>query len=247
VSGPGRDGAATERLCLASGIVAGALYLAGAAIFVGVVVPVMPALDAPPAVRVAFYAAMGRSVAYRGVSYLGQLQLFFLLPFLGALVGVLRRAERGSGALAWTVFAAGVALALIPPFAMLLEDHLLLGLAAAQAEPAVVNAVDGLVPLSFALAGFPQALVLAGTSALLARVGIIGRWLARAGLVVGALSLAGTGTLVWGAMFPASHLASLLFRVWLIALCIALLRSRVDRRSGGIGLRSARRAAAAHV
>jgi hypothetical protein len=220
----------TDRLCLASGIVAGALYLAGAALFVAVIAPQMPSLDAPAVGRATFYASMSRSAAYRGVSYLGLLQLLFLVPFFGALAGVLRSTERGDGALSRTVHAAGVGLALVTPMTILLEDHLMLGFAAAGVDATVVNAVDGLVPLSFALAGFPQALVLAGTSALLPRHGLLPRWLGRFGLVVAALSLAGTGTLVTGAMFPVSHLASLLFRVWLIAISMALLR-RPDGRS----------------
>lgn len=106
----------------------------------------------------------------------------------------------------------------------MLEDHLMLGSAAAGGDSATVAALDGLGPLSIALGGFPQALVLTGTAVLLPRQGIVPRWIGWLGRVVAVLSVVGTGTLVLGAMFPSSHLASLLFRVWLLALSLVLLR-----------------------
>jgi hypothetical protein len=213
-----------DRLCFGSGVVAATLFFAAVALFVAVIVPQMPPVDAPAAVRTEFYAAMGSSAVYRSISYLGELQALFLLPFFGGLHGLLRRVERGSGAVASSVFAAGIALTVITPFAILLEDHLMLGLAGAGADSVTVAAIDGIVPLSMAFSGFPQAIVLAGVAILLPRRGIVPRWIGRFGLGVAVLSLIGTGTLVSGAMFAVSHLASLLARVWLLALSVVLLR-----------------------
>jgi hypothetical protein len=215
---------ALERLALGGGVVAALLYVAAAALFVGAIVPRMPPFDAPAATRAAFYASMHGHPPYQAISYLGEAQLAFLLPFFGGLLGVLRRAEGGSGAVSFSVFAAGVALAVITPLAMLVEDHLLLGFAAAGVDPAIVTTVDGLVPVSFALSGFPQAVVLAGTTAVLRGRGVVPRWTGWLGLGVAALSLAGTATIVAGELFPVSHLASLLTRVWVLALAVSLLR-----------------------
>lgn len=206
----------------ASGIAAGAAYLLATAIFVVAIVPLLPPLSASASVRAAFYATASESLVYRASSYLGQLQLLLLLPFFGALLGVLRREEGGEAPLAHTVFGAGIAFAVVSPLALMIEDHLLLGLAAAHADPTIAVAFDGLVPVSFALAGMAQALVLWGTTVVLRRRGRIGRGLAWSGVALAALSVAGTATLVRGAFFPVSHAAALLARVWLLALAIAL-------------------------
>jgi hypothetical protein len=96
-----------DRLALASGIAAAALHLAGAVLFIALVLPELPPLAAPAPERAAFYARMARSAVYRGISFLGELQLLLLLPFFGGLRGILARAEGGSGSIASTVFGAG--------------------------------------------------------------------------------------------------------------------------------------------
>src|SRR5689334_23780717 len=85
-----------ERLALASGAVAAALYLAGAALFIVTVAPHLPPLDAPAAERAAFYAQQSHSLIYRLVSYLGEAQMAFLILFFGGLFGLVRRVERGA-------------------------------------------------------------------------------------------------------------------------------------------------------
>lgn len=213
-----------ERVTLASGAIAGALYLAGAAIFLGFVAPHMPAMDAPVADQAAFYAQQSGSMLYRLVSYFGQAQMAFLILFFGGLYGVLRRAEGDSDSLAAAVMVAGSAIAVITPLAIMLEDHLLLGLAAAHADPVVVRAFDGMGPLSFALSGFPQAVVLGGTAALLLSRRLIPAWIGWFGVALAVLGLLGTGTLISVAFFPLAALTTLLFRVWLVALSLALVR-----------------------
>jgi hypothetical protein len=213
-----------ERACLTSGILSAIAHIAFLAIFIGLIAPSMPPLDAPAAQAAAFYAEQSRNPIYLLVSYLFQAQLLFLLPFFGGLYGVLRRAEGGSGALAATVFASGVAVAVISPLAEMIEHHLLLGLAAAQADPIVVRGFDGMAPVSFALGGFPQALVLGGVAALLLRRGRVPRWLGWSGLGLAALSLIATGTLITPDMVFFGMGAALLFKLWIMALSIVLLR-----------------------
>lgn len=213
-----------DRLSFASGIAAAVLYLVGAALFITFILPELPALDAPAAERAAFYAEMSRNLLYRSVSYLGELQMVLLLLFFGGLFGVLRRSEGGSGALSAAVFGAGVTLAVITPIVIMLEDHLMLGFAVAGVDPVIVSSIDGTGPLSFALGGFPQALVLGGTAALLLPRRGMPRWLGWSGVALAVLSLLGTGTLVATAIFPLSVLAMLLFRLWMLALGIELLR-----------------------
>jgi hypothetical protein len=214
-----------EPLALASGAVAAAIYLAGAALFIGFVVPHMPPIDAPAAQHAGFYAEQSQSLIYRLVAYSSEAQMAFLLLFFGGLFGVLRRAERGGDALAAAVFMAGSAIAVISPLANMFENHLLLGLAAAGSDPLTVRAFDGLVPLSFALSGFPQAVVLGGTAATLLSQRLIPRWIGWFGIALGVVGLIGTGTLVIADLFPIAALSTLLFRVWLLALSVALFRS----------------------
>lgn len=214
-----------ERLALASGIVAAAVPLAAAAIFIAFIVPDLPPMEVPAAQAAVFYKEMSQSAIYHLVSYLGEAQMLFLLLFFGGLFGLLRRAEGGSGSLAATVFAAGVALAVIAPLAIMIEDHLLLGMAAAGVDPVIVRSNDGLGPLSFALSGFPQVVVLAGTAALLLSKRLAPRWIGWLGFVVAALGLIGTGTPAMIELFPFAVLAMLLFKVWLLVLSIALLKN----------------------
>jgi hypothetical protein len=220
-----------ERMTLASGIVAAALFIAATAIFIGFIAPGMPPIDAPAEEFASFVAESSRSVPSALFSYLSAAQTTFVVLFFGGLFGVLRRAEGGSGALATAVFAAGLAIAIITPLATMIETHLLDGFALGGVDPAATKAVDGIAPLSLALSGFPQAVVLGGTAALLLSRRFVPRWLGWAGLALGALSLVGTGTLVVGpSLFPITALGTLLFWIWILALSVALLQ-RSDKES----------------
>lgn len=215
-------GARWERITLASGAVAAGLFLAGAVLFIGFVAPSMPAMDAQPAEQVAFYALQAANPIYRMVSLLGEAQMPFLLLFFGGLLGVLRRAERGEGALSLAVFAAGIAIAVIAPFAIMIEDHLLLGMATSHIDPLIVRSFDGIGPVAFGLSGYPQALVLLGTAALLGRQ--LPRWISWLGVGIAALCVVACGTPVAGQLFPFAAISTLLFRVWLLALSVTLAR-----------------------
>ncbi len=214
-----------ERLSFASGIAAAAFSLTGAALFIAFVVPDLPALDAPAAERAAFYAEMSRNLLYRSVSYIGELQMLLLLLFFGGLFGVLRRSEGGSGALSLAVFGAGIALSVISPLAIMIEDFLVLGFAEAGVDPAIVTNLDGFGPLSFALSGFPRVLVLCGTAALLLPRRLMPRWLGWSGVALAVLSLLGTGTLVAAEIFPLAAVSMLLFYLWIATFSIGALRT----------------------
>jgi hypothetical protein len=212
-----------ERWSFVSGIVASVLFIVGTVVFVVVIAPDLPGIGAPAIERATFYRAMSDNALYRSISYLGAAQMMFMLLFFGGLFGVLRRAEGATGALSFGVFGAGIAVSLIAPLAILVEDHLMLGFAASGIDPMIVSSIDGLGPLSFALGGFPQAIVLAGTSVVLHRRRQIPIVLAWVGYLLALASIVGTGTLMRGAMFPLSSLSMVLFRLWLIALCLSVL------------------------
>ncbi len=213
-----------ERLAFASGMLAAALYIASAAIFAAFVVSQMPPMDAPASQVAAFYAEQSRGILYRLVSYMGQAEMPLLMLFFGGLYGVLRRAEGGSGSLAAAVFAAGIAGAVILPIIIVVENHVLLGLAAAGGDPLTVRAFDGMGPVAFGLIGFAQALVAGGTAALLRSQSSAPRGLTGLTYAVVLVSLVGTGTQVLAGLFPIAALATLLFRIWIVVLSVVLLR-----------------------
>lgn len=213
-----------ERLTYLNGALAGGIQVAFTVLFFAFVLPHLAPLDATDAQFAAVMAQQSHNPLYLLSSFLLVVQLPFLAVFFGGLHGLLRRAEGGSGALAGGVFAAGIALALITPLACLIEDHLLLGLAAAGADPVIVRAMDGLVPLSLAVSGLAQMVVLVGTGMILGRVGLLPRWLARAGYGCALVSLLGVSTLAAADLFPLALLATLLFKLWLIGVSVALLR-----------------------
>jgi hypothetical protein len=212
-----------ERVAFVAGILAALLHITFLAIFIGAIAPGMPPMDASAAQAVAFYAEQSRNPTYLIVSYLFQAQILFLLLFFGGLFAAMRRAEQGSSALAAAVFGAGIAIAVISPLVEMIEHHLLLGLAAAGGDAVIVRGFDGMAPVSFALCGFPQAIVLGGASALMFSGRLGPRWLGWAGVVLAALSLVSTSTLITPSMVFIGMLVALLFKLWILALSIALL------------------------
>jgi hypothetical protein len=224
-------GSRWERLAFAGGLAAAVLYLGGVALFGAFVVPQMPPLDAPAAQVARFYAAQSAGGLYPLVSYLGHAELPLLLLFFGGLFGVLRRAEGGSEALAAAVFAGGVVGAVILPIVFVIENHVLLGLAAAGGDALTVRAFDGMGPVSFGLSGFTQAVVVGGTAALLRVEPRVPPWLQWYAIAVVVVSLIGTGTLMVNSLFPIAALATLLYRIWILVLSGVLLRSSTPART----------------
>jgi len=214
---------------LAGGIVAGSFFIASMALFIGLVAPHMPPLEAPAAVRAAFYAEQAANPVYAWSRLLIMAQLAPLALLFGGLYAVLRRAEGGSGALAGAVFAAGMFSTLLAPVAELVEGHLLLGLAAAGADPLVAVGFDGMTPVALGISGIPQLVVLAGCGLLLGG-GLLPRWIAWFGYLVAALGLLSAAVIAVPQLVFVGLLGAILFKVWLIALSVALLRRPYETR-----------------
>ncbi len=212
------------RPLLASGVIAGLLYIGSMGLFIAFIAPHLPPLDAPATQQAAFYAEQARNPLYSLIRYMIMAQLAPLALFFGALFSTLRRAEGHDAPLSVAVLVAGIMTSLISPLVEMIEGHLLLGLAASAGDPVVTRTFDGMTPVSFALSGFPQAVVLAGTALLVIRQHIAPRWIAWFGLLLAVISLLGTGTLLSASWFFVGTLSSILFKVWIIALSVALLR-----------------------
>lgn len=211
-----------ERPMIAAGVGAGACFLASMAIFIGLVMPHMPPIDAPVATLVAFYAEQAASPIYTATRLLIFAQLALLPLLFGGLYPVLRRAEGGSGALAAAVFAAGTLGAVLAPVVELIEGKLLLGLAAAGADPVVTLQFDGMTPIAFGLSGFVQLVVLVGVGLLLG--GLVPRWVSWLGYLTALLGMVGAAVLAAQPFFAVALLSAILYKVWMIALSVALLR-----------------------
>lgn len=212
-----------EPLMLAGGIVAGICFIASMGLFVGLVAPGMPPIDAAPAVKAAFYATQAASPVYTWTRLLIFAQLAPLAMLFGGLYPVLRRAEGGGGALASAVLAAGLFASLLSPVSELVEGHMLLGLAAAGADPLVTVGFDGMTPVAFGLSGIPQLVVLVGVGLLLGGR-LVPRWVAWLGYLTAALGLLGAAVIAAQPLFFLGILGAILYKVWMIALSVALLR-----------------------
>lgn len=219
---------------LAGGIVGGAMFIASIGLFIGAVAPHMPPVGAGASERAAFYAAMAASPLYALTRLLIMTQLAPLALFFGGLYPLLRRAEGGSGALASAVFAAGILGSLLAPVVELVEGHLLLGLSSAGADPIVAVGFDGMTPVAFGLGGMPQLVVLLGAALLLGAERSTPRWIHWLGYTAALVGLLGVGVIVLPDLFFLGLLSALLYKVWMVALSVALLR-RSERVRPALG------------
>jgi hypothetical protein len=224
-----RDYAARdERRLLFSGVLFGVANLIGLVFILAFFATSHPPMDATPV-----EAAVGfRDAALMvGIgTFLAMLGLPLGLLFLGGLGSYLRRV--GDGPLLGAANSAGIAALVIPALGSLVSA---IGPAigasdTSAAAGAVVKAIDGVMPMSVALAGFPRVVLILGVLVLLARAGLVGRGLKVSGSAIAVLGLVGTGTFILQPLFGLASLASLLFAAWLTALALVLLR-RGDRIS----------------
>jgi hypothetical protein len=220
---------ADERRMLLSGVLVGAISLIGVVFVAAFFATTHPAMDATPV-----EAAVGFRDAAAMVSlgtFLAVLPLPFALVFLGGLDGVLRRL--GGGPLVPAAVSAGVLSFLIPSIGALVSSVTpAIGAAdTSAAAGAVVKALDGVMPLSVALAGFPRAVMLIAVVILLARAGLAGRAMTITGITIAVLGILGTGTFVVQGLFPLASISQLLFVAWVTALSLVLLR-RLKRPEG---------------
>jgi hypothetical protein len=99
-----------------------------------------------------------------------------------------------------------------------------LDLAQAGGDAITVSTIDAIAPYSLALSAFARAVFIGALAIpLMGRRGRL-RWIGWSGAAVAVLSLLGTITLVFGTAFPVLAASTLLFDLWLLALCIVLLR-----------------------
>ena len=145
-----------------------------------------------------------------------------LLGFLGAVHVRLRRVDR-TGTLATVAVAAGALLALIWPLGGLLHD-VALETAAAGTDLRILGGWDAVAPFSLAFSVFARVFFV-GSIALALRATGRAPWLVRTAAVIVVLSLAGSATLVSGAMFPLLALSSLGYELWVGALAWHWLRA----------------------
>jgi hypothetical protein len=217
-----------ERRLLFCGALVGLTTLVGLVFIV-----VFFATSHPPMDATAVEAAIGfrDAGAMVGIgTLLAVLPLLFALPFLGGLRSALGRAD--GGPLVAVASSAGLAAFLIPAIGSLVSAVTpAIGAAdTSTAAGAVVKAIDGVMPLSVAQAGFPRAVLLVAVVVLLARAGLAGRGLRISAYGIAALSLAGTGTLLVQGLFPLASLSMLLFVAWLTTVGLKLRGSRAQAR-----------------
>jgi hypothetical protein len=176
--------------------------------------------DGPSAAAVAAY-----HVAHRGALLASEvavgLALLAFIPFLAGLVPVIWRAGQEVLAVAVAI-SGGVFVAM--GFVSNAAETALIGVADAN-QPAAVLALDqlqGRTPIVWTITALVAALSLAGW-----RTGLVGRWLAVAGLVAAAVFLLGSIFSVLGRTPEGgSSLVGVgLFIVWMLALSLSLWRT----------------------
>lgn len=214
-----------ERLLLRGGLIAAVPYLAGIAFAIWFLNTTHPAFDASP-----LDAAIGfRDNAWKiGVgTVLFVLPMPFVLMFLGGLTSVLRRS---GAALASTALAAGlVDVALFNAATMVSSITSTIGaLDASNTTGAVIKAIDGVLPVTIAVAGLARAVLVGCSAVLLRRSGLAGRGVRAFSWVLVVLGIAGLGTVLTPAMFPITELAMILTWVWM-AVIGSRLPSRLSR------------------
>lgn len=175
----------------------------------------------------------GRSVldaadAYRLGNYVFMLAGVLLLGFLGAVHVRLRQADP-TGVLATVAVAAGTLLTLIWPLAAVLHD-VALDAAETGADVRLLGAWDAVAPYSLAFSALPRAFLLVAVAVGL-RLSGGPRWLERSGLVIAALSVIGSATLVGAGFFPVLALSTLAYELWIGALAWHWLRVPRPARS----------------
>ncbi|MDQ4138382.1 MAG: hypothetical protein M3116_05995 [Actinomycetota bacterium] len=217
-----------ERRLLFSGVLFGVANLTGLIFILAFFATTHPPMDATPVEAAVGFRDAGLMVGIG--TFLAMLGLPLGLLFLGGLGSVLRRA--GDGPLVGTAISAGIVSLVIPAIGSLVSA-ISPAIGDADISPAagaVVKAIDGVMPMSVALGGFPRAVLLIAVVVLLARAGLAGRGMRVSGYAVAVLGLLGTGTFILQPLFGLASLSSLLFAGWLTVLAVVLLRRTAPSR-----------------
>jgi hypothetical protein len=192
------------------------------AVLVGMALFVLPhggSPSDPPLVR-------GRNVhdaasAYQIGNYVFMISGTLLLGFLGAVHARLRRVD-ASGTLSTVATSAGVLLALIWPLAGMLHD-VAIDTAGAGADLRILAGWDAVAPYALAFSVFAR-VFFTGSIVLGLRAAGGAPWLVRSGTVLIVLALAGSATLVAGALFPLLALSTVGYELWVGVLAWRWLR-----------------------
>lgn len=208
-------------MALVSGAVFAVLQIVLIIYVATTILPLLGELDAPLAERAAALAE--NAAAVRLSNFLSVLPSLFLLFFLGGLYSILRRAEGESSVLAMTAAGSGFALAMLWPLGVVIHD-INIEVAVHGGDPAVIFALEAIAPFTLALSAVPRTVLMVASSLALLSYRLTARWIGITGLVVAFLSLAGSATLVAPEVFGLLGISTILFELWLIIFCVALLR-----------------------
>jgi hypothetical protein len=211
-----------ERRALMSGILFAAVAVISKVFLMLFVFPESASPGDPPAERAEFFFEHGSRMLFS--TYLLMLQVPFLIAFLMGVFVILRRAEGGSGILSLTALGSGLVMTAMLYVGWMIAGTMTTFIADEGGSAETISALDGLAPMSLALSAFPRALLMGAISAVLLERKLAPRWIGITGVVLAAIHLAGTVTLVIGDLFPVLAIGSLLFTVWVFALAVSLLR-----------------------
>jgi hypothetical protein len=210
-----------QRISLGSGIAFMVAQIAALTFFTTMVLPKMPAIDAPVRDRADFFVEHGDLLIL--TNYLLVIPMLFFLLFLGGMYSFLRQVEAEANTLSAIALAAGVAMVIIWPLGLVISN---IGVEIARegGDPATVAALDAMPPYTLALSAFPKAALLAAASVAILQSRVMQRWVAWGGIAVAGITLIGSATLLVGDVFPLLGIASLFFYFWVGAFSLALLR-----------------------
>lgn len=215
------DDSRWERIAAATGIAFVVILAIG-----NFLAPNPPAQD-DPIEEVIDFAVDNRSALLIG-SYLTGLALVFGLWFLGSLRTFLMRAEGGIGRLAAVAFAGGVVFVAIVLVSNAVGNGITLRIAE-EGDPVAVRALFDTLTVLIASASFPVAVLVAATSIVAMRTGVLPRWYGWAGPVLTLLFLvAGTGVYIdHGFLAPGggfSLIAFVVFALWVLVTSVLMMQ-----------------------
>lgn len=205
------------------------LQLAALLLFGAAIAPALPLLDAGADAYATLYA--DKAGETKLLLYVAAVSLPLLLVFLAHLADRLR-VSTSSPTLATAAVLAGLAMAVIPLGANVVEAYLGTTLALSGGDPLTIKAIDGLIPVSSGIGALPQALFLGVVAIGVLEAAVAPRWLGWAALLLVVVSLVSSLAVIVPAVFPLLIVGMLLFPLWVLALSIALLR----RPTAGSGL-----------
>lgn len=210
-----------RRFGLWAGVAYAILLLASSAVFISTIAPAVPPPGASSQAYADFYRA--KDVETRALLFIVALALPFLLAFLGSLAEHLR-VRTASPTLATTAALAGLAMGVIAIAGNAVQASFGTTLARLGGDPAAVQAIDGLISVSNGIGALPRGLLLITVAIGILEFAMAPRWIGWTALVLAAGSVVGSLAVLVPALVPFLEISALPFALWLLALCISLLR-----------------------